>query len=100
MSGTLFSVFVGMFIPLGVNGVTFFLLRRQAKGDAAATMKAAVVGFVLRFVFYGVAVAVAAITMELHFGAFILSFTTIFVLLHLAEAMYLRRLFLSRHSKR
>lgn len=62
-------------------------------------MKANVIGFLLRSLLYGVTVVAVVLTLEVHMVGLALTFFSVFVLLHLAEALYFRRLFLSLNSE-
>jgi len=94
-----YSIFLGAIIPFFIGFVTFLLIRKIAAGDPLRMMKANVVGFFLRIVFYGVSVGLVMIKTEtLNRIAFVIAFVSVFILLHLAEALYFNRLFLYRKS--
>ena len=93
MSKMFFSIFLGVMIPSIISVTTFLVMRKIMAGDPLKMMKANVVGFILRLFLYGIAIVVITLTLDLHLFGFICPFVIVFILLHLAEALYFRRLF-------
>ncbi|MEE9167360.1 MAG: hypothetical protein V3U24_07875 [Candidatus Neomarinimicrobiota bacterium] len=99
MSSLLVSALVGSGIPLGINIPTFFVMRRMVTEDPSKLMKANVTSFLVKMTLYGIITVIVVTVVELHVVTFIATFFGVFVLLHLAEALYFRRLFLTWNSK-
>jgi len=97
MSTILVSILLGAVIPLSIGFTTFLLMRRIVVGDPQKMMKANVIGFLLRMFLYGIVIVLVLTTMELDLIGFITAFASVFILLHLAEALYFRRLILSQN---
>ncbi len=92
------SILLGAGVPVVVHSSTFILIKSMTGRDPLKLMKANVVGFILRLVLYGVCIGLLAVFTEFQLTVFVLSFMFVFVLLHLAEAFYFRRLFSSVNS--
>ncbi len=92
------SIFLGAVVPLLVHLSTFLLIRKMTDRDPLKLMKANVTGFMLRLGLYGVCIGLLAVFTEFQLTPFVISFVFVFVLLHLAEAFYFSRLFLSVNS--
>jgi hypothetical protein len=93
------AVLVGMAGPLAAAASTWLLVVRQhhrAPGLVSALM---IKLFAAKLVLFGVYVAVVVMQLSPgHVVPFVVSFTCHYILLHLMEAFYLRRLFAGDHA--
>ncbi|MFQ6676357.1 MAG: hypothetical protein ACE5LH_08465 [Fidelibacterota bacterium] len=98
--GILISLIAGAAIPTVVHGVTFAVMRRYLSGDPMKIIKANVVAFGVHLVVYGVIIVAVVSWMNLRFLPFVFSFAGFFLLLHISEAVYFKRLLLNRQTRR
>ena len=102
-SGLLVAVFVvpqagveillGMVAPVGAGSVTLALVERTYRRDPARLTRLMIKAFAAKLVLFGVYVALVLGVAALRATPFVVSFTVFFVVLHLTEAVHLRRVF-------
>ena len=90
------SVLFGMLGPLAVGCASWLLAQRTYARDPQALTALMVAGFAFKMVFFGAYVAVMLRVLGMRPVPFIVSFSSYFIALHLAEAVFLRRLFAGR----
>lgn len=98
MNGVFGSALLGFLVPLGIHLPTFLVIRKMVGSDPLKMMKTNVVGFLVRILLYGIVIGLVVSFVDLRIVVFILSFSGVFVLLHLGEALYFTRLFLTREN--
>ena len=87
------ELLLGMLGPLLVAVVSWIVAERTYRRDPQALTGLMVAGFVFKMVFFGAYVAVMLRVLGLRPVPFVVSFSSYFIALHLAEAAFLRRLF-------
>lgn len=87
------ELLLGMLGPLLVATVTWAVAERTYRRDPQTLTGLMVAGFVFKMVFFGAYVAVVLRVLRLRPVPFVISFSSYFIALHLAEAAFLRRLF-------
>ena len=87
------AVFFGMLGPLVLACVSWVLSERTYKRDPRALTGLMLTAFALKMVFFGGYVAVMLRVLHLAAVPFAVSFSSYFIALHLAEALFLKRLF-------
>ena len=88
-----FEIFLGMVAPLAVAGGTYVLTERTYQRHPERVTSLLVAAFAGKMVFFGAYVAIMLRVVSLRPVLFVVSFTSYFIALHVAEAFYLRRLF-------
>lgn len=94
------EVLLGMMAPLLVTSASLVLSERTYKRDAQQLTRLMLKAFVGKMVFFGAYVAAVSTVLPFQMIPFIVSFTAYFIALHLAEAVYLRRLFAGTDAAR
>ena len=87
------ELFLGMFAPLVVATLTWVLAERTYRRNPARLTSLMMTAFAGKIVFFGAYVAIGLTVLSLRPVPFVVSFTSYFIALHLAEALCLRRLF-------
>jgi hypothetical protein len=87
------ELFLGMVAPLVVATLTWVLAERTFRRNPERLTALMVTAFGAKMVFFGAYVAIGLKVLSLRPIPFVVSFTSYFVVLHLAEALCLRRLF-------
>ena len=90
---TSFAVLCGMLGPLAVATVSWALAERKYRRHPEALTTLMIVAFGAKLVFFAAYVAVMLRVLSLKPLPFIASFAVCFIVLHLIEALFLRRLF-------
>lgn len=90
---TAMEVILGMAGPLVVAIGSFIMMDRTYRRNPESLSRLLVSGFVCKMVAFGAYVVLATTLLALDAIAFIASFTVYFVVLHIAEAVHLQRLF-------
>jgi hypothetical protein len=89
------EIWLGMLGPLVVTGTSWMVAEhcyRQSPGRLTAVMTTA---FGAKMVFFGVYVAVVVAALDVRPAPFAVSFTAYYIVLHMIEALWLKRLFVS-----
>ena len=89
-SRTSFEIFWGMLGPLSVAAGTWLVVERTSRRNPV------IAAFAGKMVFFGAYVTLMLGLLKLRPAPFVISFTGFFIILHIMEALYLRRLFLGR----
>ena len=89
------EVFLGMFGPLMVTDVTWVLMERIYKSQPERLTSFMIAALGGKLVFFGAYIALVIAVVGVRPGPFVASFTGFFIVLHLIEAFFLRRLFVS-----
>ena len=89
------EVWLGMLAPLVVMNVTSTLTERVYKANPARLTSVMIGAFAGKLVFFGVYVGLAIGVLGVQPVPFAVSFTGYFISLHLIEALWLKRLFVS-----
>jgi len=84
---------LGLMGPLVVAGVSWVLIEQTYRRRPEKLTSLMVAGFAGKMVFFGAYVAVMLRVASVHAAPFVASFTSSFIVLHITEALYLRRLF-------
>jgi hypothetical protein len=84
---------LGLAAPLVVAGVSWVLMERTYRHRPEKLTSLMVAGFVGKMVFFGAYVAVMIRVFSVRAVPFTASFAGSFIVLHITEALYLRRLF-------
>lgn len=87
------EVLFGMLAPLLVAVVSWEVVARTFRRNRGQVTNVMVVAFGAKMVFFGAYVAVMLRGLALRPVPFVVSFTAYFIALHVAEALWLRRLF-------
>lgn len=87
------EIFSGMLAPLLVAVISWELVERTYRREPARVTGVLVTGFGAKMLFFGAYVAVMLKGWSLQPVPFVVSFTTYFIGLHVAEAFFLKRLF-------
>ena len=87
------EIFLGVLGPLLVASGTCVMAGRTYRRDPERLTGLMVKAFAGKMVFFGVYVAVMIGLLSMRAMPFVISFTASFIVLHLSEALYLRRLF-------
>ena len=87
------EVWLGMLGPLAVVSVTWVMTERIYKTDPARLTAVMISGFAGKLVFFGGYVALAVGVLGVRPVPFAISFTGYFIVLHVIEALLLKRLF-------
>jgi hypothetical protein len=87
------EVLLGMFGPLVVTSVTWTLTERVYGRHPETLTPLMVKAFAVKMVFFGAYVTVMLLGFRLRPVPFMVSFTGYFIVLHLTEALLMRRLF-------
>jgi len=90
---TSFEVLCGMLGPLAAATMSWMLAERKYQRHPEALTTLMIVAFGVKLVFFAAYVAVMLRVLSLKPLPFIVSFTVYFIVLHLIEALFLRRLF-------
>ena len=93
MAGAGLEVLLGIVAPLAVGSASWVLTERTYRRRPEALTRMMVAAFAAKIVFFGVYVAVMLSWVSLRHIPFVVSFTASFIVLHLIEALGLRRLF-------
>lgn len=89
------EVWLGMVAPLVVVSVTWILTERVYKANPGLLTSVMIGAFAGKLVFFGAYVGLAIGIIGVQPVPFALSFTGYFIVLHLIEALWLKRLFVS-----
>jgi hypothetical protein len=89
------AVWLGMSAPLVVMIVTWVLTERVYRVNPARLTSVMIGAFAAKLVFFGAYVGLAIGVLGVQPVPFIVSFTGYFISLHLIEALWLKRLFVS-----
>jgi hypothetical protein len=89
------EIWLGMLAPLAVAIVTWTLVERVYRHDPERLTAWMMKAFAGKLVFFGAYVGLAIGVLRLQPVPFIVSFTTCFIALHLIEALWMKRLFVS-----
>jgi hypothetical protein len=87
------EILAGVLGPLLVAGVSWVAMERTYRHNVRQMTQVMIAAFGAKLVFFGFYIAVAIKGLQLRPGLFVASFATSFVVLHLAEAFFLRRMF-------
>ena len=87
------EVLLGMLAPLGGAAATWILVVRTYAARPNALTQAMIAAFGGKLVFFGAYVTIVLKVLEARPLPFVISFTTYFIGLHLAEALSLQRFF-------
>ena len=87
------EIWFGMLAPLLVAVITWELVERTYRRDPAKVTGLMAIAFGVKMLFFGLYVAVMLKGLALDGVAFAVSFTAYFLGLHVAEAVFLKRLF-------
>ena len=90
------EILAGMAGPLAVATTTQAISERTYRRTPERLTALMVKAFAAKMVFFAVYVTIAVAATDLRPVPFVASFTSYFIALHLAEALYLRRLFSDR----
>ena len=89
------EVWLGMFAPLAAVSVTWAMTERVFRGHPERLTSLMISAFAGKLVFFGAYVALAVGVIGVEAVTFAASFTGYFIALHLIEALWLKRLFVS-----
>jgi hypothetical protein len=89
------DVWLGMLAPLVVMNVTWTLTERVYKANPQRLTSVMISAFAGKLVFFGAYVGLAIGVLDARPVPFAVSFTGYFISLHLIEALWLKRLFVS-----
>jgi len=89
------AVLLGMLGPLLMAGGSWVLAERTYRERPQALMSVMIAAFAFKLVFFGAYVGLAIGVLRVQPVPFIVSFTTCFIALHLIEAFWMKRLFVS-----
>jgi hypothetical protein len=92
------DVFAGMLGPLVAASASWLVVERTFRHDPARVTGLMMAAFLAKMMFFGAYVAAALKLLALDPVPFVVSFTTYFIALYLAEALLLRRLFRDRQA--
>ena len=95
-SRTSFEIFWGMLGPLSVAAGTWLVVERTSRRNPVGVTRLMIAAFAGKMAFFGAYVTVMLGLVKLRPAPFVISFTGFFIILHIMEALYLRRLFLGR----
>ena len=87
------EVLYGMLGPLAVGSVSWIVTERTYASSPQGLTGVLVTGMAIKAVFYGVYVIVMLRVLSLRPIPFVASFTSYFIVLHLMEALFMRRMF-------
>ena len=87
------EIFFGVLGPLLVASATGVMAERTYRRHPERLTGLMIKAFAGKMVFFGAYVAAMVGLLSMRAMPFVISFTTSFVVLHLTEALYLRRLF-------
>lgn len=91
--GSLGAVLAGSAAPVVGAAVTWLIVERVHRREPAKVSPAMIKLFAAKMVFFGAYVAAAVTLLPVPTRAFVVSFTSQYIMLHFMEAMFLRRLF-------
>jgi len=89
------EVWLGMFAPLVVVSITWLLTERMHKTHPERVTSMMISAFAGKLIFFGAYVGLAIGVLGVKPAPFALSLTGYFIALHLIEALWLKRLFVS-----
>jgi len=89
------EVLYGFLAPLMVVVVSWLVVKRAYRANAAGLLPVLLVGMVLKLVFLAAYAAVMLRVLHLQPIPFVATFTASFIVLHNIEALLMRRLFIS-----
>jgi hypothetical protein len=89
------EIWLGMLAPLAVALVTWKLIERVYREQPERLTSWMMKAFAGKLVFFGAYVGLAIGVLRVQPVPFIVSFTTCFIALHLIEALWMKRLFVS-----
>jgi len=93
---TSFEILCGMLGPLAVAAGTWVVVERTSRQKPAGLIGLMVAAFARKMVFFGAYVTVMLGVLKLRPAHFVIRFTGFFIILHILEALYMRRLFSGR----
>ena len=91
------EVWLGMFAPLTAVSLTWVLTERVYKAEPERLTSVMIGAFAGKLVFFGAYVGLAIGVLGVKPVPFVASLTGYFIALHLIEALWLKRLFVSAH---
>ncbi len=89
------EVLYGFLAPLMVVVVSWLVVKRAYRANAAGLLPVLLVGMVLKLIFLAAYAAVMLRVLHLQPIPFVATFTASFIVLHNIEALLMRRLFIS-----
>ena len=89
------AVWMGMFGPLAVAAVSWVAMERVYRKDPERLNAVMLRAFAAKLVFFAVYVTAAIRVVRVEPVAFVLSLAGYFIVLHLIEALWMKRLFIS-----
>ena len=89
------AVWIGMLAPLVVAAVSWIAMERVYRKTPERLNALLLRAFAVKLIFFAVYVAVAIRVMRVEPVAFVLSLAGYFIVLHLIEALWMKRLFVS-----
>jgi hypothetical protein len=89
------EVWLGMLGPLAVAGATWTMTERVYRTAPERLTQMMIGAFAAKLVFFGVYVGLAIGVLGMEPAPFAVSFTAYFIVLHLVEALWLKRLLVS-----
>jgi len=89
------EVLYGFLAPLMVVVVSWLVVKRAYRANAAGLLPVLLVGMVLKLIFLAAYAAVMLRVLHLQPIPFVTTFTASFIVLHNLEALLMRRLFIS-----
>ncbi|HKY20516.1 MAG TPA: hypothetical protein VJM31_04785 [Vicinamibacterales bacterium] len=89
------EVWLGMLAPLVVTSATWILTERVYRASPERLSSVMISAFAAKLVFFGVYVGLAVGVFGIAPVPFVVSFTGYFIALHMIEALWLKRLFVS-----
>jgi hypothetical protein len=94
-SGSVAPILFGMFAPLGVAIGSWTIVERVHTQTPAQVSGVMIKLFAAKLLVFGAYVAAVVLLLPSHRVLFVLSFTFQYILLHMIEAVHLRRLFVA-----
>ena len=92
------EVWLGMAAPLAVVVATWALNERVYKANPERLMGVMIGAFAGKLIFFGVYVGLMIGVLRVEPVPFVVSFTSYFIVLHMIEALWLKRLFVSKNA--
>ena len=94
------AVLLGSAGPLVAAAATWIVVERVHRREPAGVSAAMIKLFAAKMLFFGVYVAAAVALLPVEIRAFVVSFTSQYIMLHFMEAIFLRRLFAAPEGRR
>ena len=89
------AVWMGMLAPLAVSAISWIAMERVYRKNPERLNAVMLRAFAVKLMFFGVYVTVAIRVVRVEPVAFVLSLAGYFIVLHLIEALWMKRLFVS-----